>query len=203
MALDGELFAGRGRFQHTVSVVRRQNAGELWRGIKFIVFDAPSIDGAGFEARLAAAAAVVNPLEFVDMLPHVECRGRSHLEEELQRIEKLNGEGVMMRKKNSHYVPGRTTELLKVKTFLDDEAIVVGIQAGKGRNKGRMGALECKLRNGKEFRVGSGFSDVERKNPPSVGDVITVRYFELTKAGVPRFPTFMRIRKDVGASEFD
>jgi DNA ligase-1 len=110
---------------------------------------------------------------------------------------------LMMRKKNSAYDHGRSNELLKVKTFKDDEAIVYDHQKGKGRHKGRMGAVMCRLRDGTEFKVGSGFSDKEREDPPPIGTVISYRYFEMTKAGVPRFPVYLRVRADVGEAEFE
>jgi DNA ligase-1 len=197
MCLDGELFAGRAQFQQTVSIARRQNGGELWRDLRFVVFDAPCNPG-GFEERLAA----VVQAEFLVLHPHEPCRSAEHLQEELKRVEALGGEGLMMRRKQSAYKFGRSQVLLKVKTFKDDEAIVYGHQPGKGRHSGRMGALQCKLKGGIEFKVGTGFSDQERGTPPPIGAVITFRYFELTNTGVPRFPTFVRIRPDVNASAF-
>jgi len=50
--------------------------------------------------------------------------------------------------------------------------------------------------------VGTGFKDHEREAPPPVGSVITISYFELTNAGVPRFPAYERVRPDVPASDF-
>ena len=44
--------------------------------------------------------------------------------------------------------------MLKVKSSLDDEAIVTGHEPGKGKHVGRMGALHCRLKNGKTFKVG-------------------------------------------------
>ena len=38
---------------------------------------------------------------------------------------------------------------------------------GKGKHTGRMGALVCRLRSGKTFKVGTGFSDAEREAPPA------------------------------------
>lgn len=201
MALDGELFAGRGEFQRTVSIARRKNGGEMWRDLKYVVFDAPSVAG-GFEKRLAEAQKAISDLAFVDLHPHNPCRDMDHLAEELKRVEKEGGEGLMMRKKNSDYGHGRSHELLKVKTFKDDEAIVTDHQNGKGRHKGRMGAVMCRLRDGTEFKVGSGFSDKEREDPPPIGTIISYRYFEMTKAGVPRFPVYLRVRADVDESEF-
>jgi DNA ligase-1 len=103
----------------------------------------------------------------------------------------------MLRKPGSRYVAGRSDTLLKVKSFLDSEARVVGHQAGTGKHKGRLGALLVELPNGTRFKVGTGMSDAERNEPPAVGEIITFRYQELTDAGVPRFPSFIGVRQDV------
>jgi len=44
--------------------------------------------------------------------------------------------------------------------------------------------------------VGTGFSDAERAEPPSVGSVITFRYQELSEGGVPRFPSYVGLRAE-------
>ena len=81
-----------------------------------------------------------------------------------------------------------------MKSFHDAEAQVIGHIPGKGRHKGRLGALEVKLPDGTVFSVGTGFSDAERDDPPPVGAIVTFRYQELTKAGVPRFPSYVAVR---------
>src|SRR5262249_48214774 len=53
MPLDGELWIGRKAFQRTVGIVRRQDKTDLWKEVRYVVFDAPGVDEA-FEARLAA-----------------------------------------------------------------------------------------------------------------------------------------------------
>jgi DNA ligase-1 len=102
----------------------------------------------------------------------------------------------MLRQPGSKYVSGRSMTLLKVKTFHDADALVVGHQAGAGRHKGRMGALLVRLPDGTDFAVGTGFSDRERDNPPSIGATVTFRYQELSEAGVPRFPSYVGVRID-------
>ena len=42
--LDGELWLGRKMFQRTVGIVRRQDMTELWKEVRFLVFDAPDAD---------------------------------------------------------------------------------------------------------------------------------------------------------------
>lgn len=102
----------------------------------------------------------------------------------------------MLRKPGSRYVAGRSESLLKVKTFFDAEARVVGHLPGTGKHRGRLGALQVELPDGTRFKVGTGFSDAQRENPPAIGATITFRYQELTRAGVPRFPSYVRERPD-------
>eukprot|EP00747_Dinoflagellata_sp_TGD_P096370 gnl/TRDRNA2_/TRDRNA2_166822_c0_seq1.p1 gnl/TRDRNA2_/TRDRNA2_166822_c0~~gnl/TRDRNA2_/TRDRNA2_166822_c0_seq1.p1 ORF type:complete len:325 (+),score=78.91 gnl/TRDRNA2_/TRDRNA2_166822_c0_seq1:137-976(+) len=115
----------------------------------------------------------------------------------LEDVERRGGEGLMLRRPGSVYEHRRSKTLLKVKTFFDEEAQVVGHEAGHGRCAGSCGALICKSPDGRSFKVGSGLSDEQRRNPPKVGSVITYRYQELTKANIPRFPTLVGERIDI------
>jgi len=78
--------------------------------------------------------------------------------------------------------------------------MVIEHVAGKGRHKGRLGALVVQMPDGTEFSVGTGFSDKQRASPPPVGSTITYRYQELSTGGVPRFPSFVRCRADAGSA---
>jgi DNA ligase-1 len=115
----------------------------------------------------------------------------------LDRIESMGGEGLMLRQPGSLYEAGRSHTLLKVKRFQDTEARVIKHLPGAGRHKGRLGALLVELAGGTRFSVGTGFSDAQRENPPAIGSVITFRFQELTDGGVPRFPSFVRVRADI------
>jgi len=195
--LDGELWIERKKFQRTVSIVRRQDKSEHWREVRYLVFDAPMATG-GFEERMKFVQdclATARP-EFAIEHPHEHCRGIEHLRSELARVEALGGEGLMLREPQSKYVAGRSTTLLKLKTFHDAEALVIGHTPGAGRHKGRLGALAVQLADGTKLRVGTGLSDAERNCPPPVGATITFRYQELSEGGVPRFPSFVGVRHD-------
>ena len=195
--LDGELWIGRGEFQRTVSVVRRQDKSDHWKEVKFVVFDAPKLDKP-FEDRTKELKKLVGKAtKYAAVLAQERCKDIAHMEQKLAEVEAAGGEGLMMRKPKSNYEIGRSTTLLKVKTFHDAEAIVVKLVPGKGRHKGRMGALSVELEDGTKFSVGTGFSDAERRDPPAIGTIITFRYQELSNAGVPRFPSFVGVRDDV------
>jgi len=196
--LDGELWVGRKQFQRTTSIVRSGAQSDEWKQVSYVVFDAPEASG-GFEDRLAHIAKVMKRAAppHARALEHVVCSGLDHLREELVRVEALGGEGLMLRQPKSKYAVGRSNTLLKVKTFHDAEATVIGHAGGTGKHKGRLGALIVTLADGVRFNVGTGFSDAEREAPPAIGSVITFRYQELSNDGVPRFPSYVGERIDV------
>jgi DNA ligase-1 len=195
--LDGELWAGRKRFGRANGIVRSGAGSDEWKGVSFVVFDAPNATG-GFEDRIAHARQLLaNHATHARVLDHDVCSGLDHLRAELARVEGLGGEGLMLRKPGSSYAVGRSTTLLKVKTFHDAEARVIGHAPGTGKHEGRLGALVCQLPSGATFNVGTGFSDAEREAPPAIGSAITFRYQELSDDGVPRFPSYVGERVDV------
>ncbi len=197
-ALDGELWLGRQQFSGLVSIVRRKVPGDDWKKVRYFIFDAPGIEGS-FEKRIDSAKRwfARHPSAYAEVLKQEVCEGEEHLKAKLKEVEDLGGEGLMLRRPESLYLVGRTHDLLKVKTYRDTEAVVVKQNPGSGRNEGRMGSLLVRLPSGIEFSIGSGFSDDDRNNPPPVGSTITFKYYGLTKKGVPRFASFLRIRDKI------
>ncbi len=195
--LDGELWLDRKAFQRTVSIVRRQDKSDHWHEIKYVLFDAPGVGGP-FEERQKALAELVRQHRprYASVLDQACCTGIEALKSELARVEALGGEGLMLRQPGSRYETGRSPTLLKVKSFHDAEGRVVEHLPGKGRHAGRLGAVVVELPGGLTFSVGTGFSDVQRETPPAIGSTITYRYQELTERGVPRFPSFVRLRAE-------
>jgi DNA ligase len=195
--LEGELWGGRGRFEQTVGIVRRQQPHDGWLQLKFAIFDVPQANG-GFRARLTQAGDwfAAHPSAYAFIIPQLPVRDQTHLQQELERIDRLGGEGLIVRQPDVLYTAGRSAEILKVKPYQDAEATVLAQLPGEGRNAGRLGALLVELEDGTRFRIGSGFSDAERDFPPPVGALITFKYFGSYQSGIPRFPSFLRIRSD-------
>jgi len=205
--LDGELWCGRGLFQTCVSIVKTKlNVSEEdWRCLTYLVFDAPAIS-APYEDRLNYLKSTIKiPTNwqtetyttYAALVGVQRCQSREHLQRTLDDVLKLGGEGVMLRQPRSFYEHKRSDTLRKVKRFYDEEALVIGHQMGKGRCLNMMGCLKCKLPNGIEFAIGSGFDDAIRRKPPRIDSVVTFKFQELTKAGKPRFPVFLRERSDM------
>jgi len=201
VTLDGELWIGRGKFQQTISAVRKLIPTDSeWQGVTYVIFDAPNHKGP-FEDRMEYLKTLFPVLKLgngagvgqVCILDQTKCKNPEALRAMLKKVEGWSGEGVMLREPGSDYVDGRSKTLLKVKSFFDDEGTVVEHLPGRGKHKGRLGAIVLRWK-GKEFQVGSGFSDDERRNPPKIGAKVTFRYQELTNGGTPRFPTYISER---------
>jgi DNA ligase len=196
IALDGELWIGYGKFEETVSIVRSEKPDDRWKRVHFMVFDAPQAKGT-FEQRMQFLRATLpEGNQFVRVVAQERCNGVTQLLAERDRVVRLGGEGLMLRQPESIYEAGRSAMLLKVKPYDDAEATVIAHEPGQGKYRGKLGALRVRTDEGREFSVGSGFTDAQRESPPAVGTVITYRFRGLTAEGLPRFPSFLRIRRD-------
>ncbi|MCL5739897.1 MAG: DNA ligase [Betaproteobacteria bacterium] len=199
--MDGELWAGRGRFSHAQSTTRQQQPGDVaWRQIRFMVFDLPGDKGT-FDQRLPALNALVESLgqPWVQAVPQRRVANDAALQALLHRTVRAGGEGLMLHRGASLYRAGRSDDLIKVKTHEDTEARVVAHLPGKGRHAGRLGALLVETPSGQRFRLGAGFSDADRESPPPVGSWVTYRFRGTHDGGLPRFASFVREREDMPA----
>lgn len=198
--LDGELWAGRGRFAEAVSTVRQQQADdEAWRRMRFMVFDLPAHPG-DFAERDAALGRVVTTIRqsWVSHVAQFRVGDLTELHARLKRLVQQGGEGLVLHRRTALHRVGRSDDLLKLKPYDDAEARVIAHLPGKGRYAGMLGALEVETVQGVRFRLGAGLSDTERRAPPSVGSWVTFRYNGVNeKSGIPRFARFMRVREDV------
>jgi DNA ligase 1 len=196
--MDGELWSGRGRFEETLSTVRRQIPNdEAWRRVRFMVFDLPTHPGR-FTERIHACVKLVQQLNqaWVQAVPQERVASHAELMARLDRLVKAGGEGLMLHRGDSFYRAERNDDLLKVKTHEDAEARVLQHLPGKGRHTGRMGALLVETPEGVRFRLGTGFTDGQRDLPPAVGEWVTYRFRGVNESGVPRFASFVRLRPD-------
>ncbi len=195
--LEGELWGGRNTFAETVSIVRQQHPHSGWLQLRFAIFDVPEGEGA-FSRRIKQAQNwfALHPSPYAFVIEQLPVQSRDHVRSELSRIEALGGEGLVVRDPEAGYMAGRSSQILKVKNYSDAEATVVEWLPGKGKFRGKMGALLVETEDGVRFRLGSGFSMIERDNPPEPGTVITFKYYGFYPSGIPKFPSFLRVRQD-------
>ena len=197
--MDGELWAGRGRFSHAQSTTRQQQPGDVaWRQIRFMVFDLPGDKGT-FDQRLPALNALVESLgqPWVQAVPQRRVANDAALQALLHRTVRAGGEGLMLHRGASLYRAGRSDDLIKLKTHEDTEALVVGHLPGKGKHAGRLGALLVEMPTGQRFKLGAGLTDADRADPPPIGSWVTYRFRGTHDGGLPRFASFVRVRSDM------
>lgn len=195
--LDGELWIARGRFDALSGTVRKTEPVDAeWRRVHYLVFELPEAGG-DFSARVAQMRTLVAQAAVPWLLAVEQTRvvDRATLMKQLDAVVRAGGEGLMLHRADAPYVTGRSDVLLKLKPWLDAEAVVVGHLPGKGKYQGMTGALQMEMPDGKRFRLGSGLTDSLRRQPPPIGTRITYRYQQLTKGGVPRFPRYLRVRE--------
>lgn len=203
-ALDGELWTKRADFENITSIVRRKKPDERWAQVSYNVFEVPHQAG-GLLDRLAVLGAYLqqHPSNHLKIIPQTKVGSKSQLQQFLALISAAGGEGAVVRNPLTPYQTGRLSSALKVKKYLDSECIVRAILPGKGKYAGKMGSISCAMtgeiagviESGHVLKIGSGFSDAMRTQPPPIGSIITFKYYGLTAKGKPRFPVFLRIRK--------
>lgn len=198
VALDGELWMGRGRFEETVSAVRRHQPDEAaWREVRLMVFDLPE-SAQPFGERLAQLRALFaeHAPPYAALIEQFRVDDHDALMAHLERVTDAGGEGLMLHHRRGLYQAGRASTLIKLKVREDAEARVIGHLPGQGKYTGMLGALRVETADGVRFRIGTGFSDAERRTPPPLGAWITFTHQGYTERGIPRFASFQRIRPE-------
>ncbi|HEY0686466.1 MAG TPA: DNA ligase [Steroidobacter sp.] len=196
--LDGELWAGRGRFEQVTSTVRDLDPDDAaWRAIRFMVFDLPAHVGI-FNDRLAALRALLASMQidWLQAVPQSRTTDDSTLHRQLHTLTAAGGEGLMLHREDSLYRAERSDDLLKLKPYQDADAQVIAHLPGQGKYLGMLGALVVRDANGAHFRIGTGFTDEQRRDPPPIGSWVTYSYQNRTARGIPRFARFLRARPD-------
>ena len=199
--MDGELWAGRGQFDHAQSTTAQNAPNDAaWRQMRFMVFDLPAAPGS-FDQRLPVLQNTVAAIgqSWVQAVEQRKLKDEAELQQWLKQVVKAGGEGLMLHKGSAPYRSGRSDDLLKLKPFDDAEARVIGYKPGRGQWQGMTGSLLVQGPDGKQFSLGAGLTAELRRNPPALGSWVTYRYQGLhEKSGLPRFARFMRVRNEPG-----
>ncbi len=162
--LDGELWRGRGTFARLMGALRRtEPQPEQWENIYYMVFDLPRAEGP-FDRRLRALRALLkaHPAPHLKPVPQQRVATRSQLMARLDQVVAAGGEGLMLHRGSA--LPG-----LPLRRPAQTEALPGrrgaggGAPAREGRLEGMMGALLVETPAGQHFRLGTGFSDAERR----------------------------------------
>lgn len=196
-SLDGELWLGRQRFAELSGRVRRlQPKDSDWRDIHYRVFDLPKHPGS-FDQRLKSMQSL-RKMNISWLKPAHQWRvaDQAALLKQLQAYVEDGAEGLILHRGGAYHRVGRSDNVLKLKPLSDAEAYVLQHLPGKGKYQGMMGSILVEQEDGQRFKIGSGFSDQQRRTPPPIGSRITYQYTGYTASGLPRFARFLRLRPE-------
>jgi len=201
MVLDGELYIHGKSFQEITKLVKKWRPESV--DIVFHVYDVPKgnhevLWGDRYEdlESLVEAFEECDSLEVVDT--HLATNEDAVYEHQSHFLEE-GYEGAIVRELDGEYRFGhRSNKLLKVKNFMDKEYEIVDYTTGVGRFEGCIIWI-CKTDNGDEFKVVPQGTMEERKATydtagEHIGELLKVKFFELTDDNIPRFPVGIGIR---------
>lgn len=194
--LDGELWMGRGTFSMLSGAVRRSTPEPAqWQQIRYMIFDMPDATGS-FDQRLRKLKSLFarQHSPYLGLIEQFKVKNHDELMARLHEVVRGGGEGLVLHLGRAPYHGYRSDDLLKLKPVQDAEAEVLAWLPGTGKYQGMMGSLLVVTPEGQRFRVGTGFSDEQRAHPPAIGSIITYQYRGRTSHGLPRFPSFFRVR---------
>jgi len=199
VVLDGELYSRTLTFEQISSVVRKGDVNDpRMSSIFFYVFDIINEDT--YHHRVICLDTLVNGLAHTEIVPWFLVRSHEEIETRHKQFLSEGWEGTMVRNIGSLYQKNkRSYDLLKHKAFLDSEFEVIGYKAGKGKFENvPIFLLQC---DGGEFEaVPKGDQELREfylQNADSyIGQKATIRFFEYTADGIPRFPVLVDFRPD-------
>ncbi len=224
--VDGELIMDGGSFQETTSAVMTEKGEPrdvVYHIFDYVMGDEPGVLNTPYYERMAALRNLIPDIpKTARVLLPTEITNEACLLAYETRILAEGYEGVMLRDPKGYYKCGRSTVregwLLKLKRFSDAEAVVVGFEermhnanvekkdafghAEHSSHKagmvptGMLGALVVDRGDGLVFKIGTGFTEEQRK------EIWANRHkymsksvkFKFQPTGIkeaPRFPVFL------------
>ena len=211
-------------FNKIIHLVRKQNLTdehlmESRRMIQFHIYDAPVIGNDNpfrkggcytekdyFSDRMSVLEAqfanmyhqVDEEVDFCPIVETIEIHGREQLDRCYEDYVEAGYEGQMIRI-DGPYENKRSPKLLKRKEFVDEEYTILGYEEGEGNREGTIKHFKFKNKDGRDFKsnVKGSFeylTGLLEKADDLIGKEATIKYFNLTPDGVPRFPYVIAIR---------
>ena len=203
LILDGELYCDKliAGFNTIISCVRKTKPTESdlslsEQFIEYHIYDIPSVDD-NFMERISSLGTYNLPKHCKIVHTHWVTDGQPRLDYLYNLFMEQGYEGQMIRL-DAPYENKRSKSLLKRKEFVDAEFEIKGVIEGNGNLTGKVGKLQFEI-NGKPFEsaVNGDWEYIEKlwhSREGLIGKTATVKYFELTEDGIPRFPKVIAIR---------
>jgi DNA ligase-1 len=205
LIFDGELYADKfaNNFNAIISLVKKtkptsEDLDESARLIEYHIYDLPSHEDCFIE-RFKSLLKIQFP-NCCKLVKTDQIDNKNDLIAYYEDYIMEGYEGQMIRT-NDMYENKRSKFLLKHKSFIDEEYVILDIQEGIGNKSGMVGSFVFETKQGKRFNASPKFNWEECKqiweNSSSIiGQTATVKYFNLTPDGIPRFPVVIQYGRE-------
>jgi len=171
--------------------------------VQYWIYDAPRIgdytESELFSVRNRTLVASIASSKSLVIVPTHTSENLDDVDERYNEYMSEGYEGQMVRVDFS-YENKRSKKLLKRKDFTDSEYLVIGIEEGDGNRTGTAKNLTCKdEKTGQTFNSNikgthEYLAEILENKDYYIGQQATIKYFELTPDGIPRFPYAIAFR---------
>lgn len=196
--LDGELFIEGETFQQITRLVKKER--ENTSLVKYWVYDIVNKDK--FETRMSTLLKVKKEWSHPDIVivDTINVNNEDQMKEFHNETVSRGFEGTIIRNKEGLYKRDhRSADLQKYKDFLEDDYKIIGVNEAEGRDSGTAifvcsngtDPFNVRPRGTLEMR-----QEMFNNRKEMIGKFLSVRYFELSESGIPRFPVGLGIKED-------
>ena len=183
----------------------KERLAEAEDTIQYHVYDAPRLNDVinekqSFDYRIDELKANLVQNKHIILVETNEVYSKGNLNSLYEQYLEQGYEGQMVRKSSSSYENKRSTSLLKRKEFIDAEYKVVDIDVGNGNRSGTAKHLVCYCEKTKQTfnsNIKGSFEylkEIYDNRKDYIGKLATIKYFQLTPDGIPRFPYAIAFR---------
>lgn len=209
VVFDGELYNHKLKFDFNkiVSLVKKtkptaEDLQESWDKIEYHCYDMCDLDAPNMIFADRSEFLIehhIGNFEHVVLVKTVGVESATECNEVYEEFLEKGYEGMIIRDSFGKYEHKRSKTLLKRKDFIDEEYVILDIVEGEGNRTGTAGYMVFENKDGKQFKsnIKGDFeylADVLKRKKNLVGEKATIKYFNLTPDGIPRFPFVTSIR---------
>jgi DNA ligase-1 len=210
LIFDGELYADKfaNDFNKIVSLVKKTKPNdadlkESKKNIQYWIYDLPD-NNIQFGDRCDKLHSLFETFDLLNKhCVEVEtniCNSEDDVMELYEGYVTYGFEGQILRT-NGKYENKRSKNLLKHKSFVDEEYIIKNIVEGEGNRTGTAGYFVFETEDGKTFKSNvkgtwEETAEMLKNKKKLIGKSATVKYFNLTPDGIPRFPYVINIDRE-------
>jgi DNA ligase-1 len=202
VVLDGELYCDKfdNDFNAICSIVRKSKLTDEdmdnAKVIEYHVYD--TVSSENFDQRSTFIRQNLQHIKYIVPVETYPAQNKEVLDMMYSEWVDKGYEGQMIRS-NEPYENKRSKTLLKRKDFQDGEYTILGWREGVGNRAGTIGHLSFKTEDGVSFNSNvkgcfEYLASLLKKADSLVGKQATIKFFQLTPDGVPRFPYVIAIR---------